>query len=129
MIVIRSLDGQNIDVDENAIVLVAGPFPHDVGPHTYIHGATPGPLITSEPAQELIARLGVNPPLAKLTRPDLSPVWIKGAAVTSVRAPLPTEQQGPGEVNAVLQVNSLRQAVHEDVPTARSIIDAVGGNV
>ena len=31
MKVIRSLDGQNIDVDENAIMLVAGPFPHDVG--------------------------------------------------------------------------------------------------
>jgi hypothetical protein len=129
MSVIKTVDGQDIDVNENAIVLIAGPYPHDVGPHTYVYGATHGALVTGESADGLVARLGINPLLAKLTRPDSSPVWVKGSTVTSVRVPIPTEQQGPGQVNAVLQVGSLHQTVHEDVPTARSIINAHGGNI
>jgi hypothetical protein len=129
MAVITTLNGQDIDINDNAIVLIAGPFPNDVGPGTYIYGVTQGALITGVPADALVARLGINPPLAMLTRPDSSPVWIKGSAVTSIRASIATEQQGPGEVNAVLQVGSLHQAIHEDVATARSIIDAQGGNV
>jgi hypothetical protein len=31
MIVIRALDGTAVDVDENAVTLVSGPYPHDVG--------------------------------------------------------------------------------------------------
>jgi hypothetical protein len=129
MSVIKTVDGQDIDVNENAIVLIAGPYPHDVGPHTYVYGATHGALVTGESADGLVARLGINPLLAKLTRPDSSPVWVKGSTVTSVRVPIPTEQQGPGQVNAVLQVGSLHQTVHEDVPTARSIINGHGGNI
>jgi hypothetical protein len=129
VIAIKALNGQDIEANENAIVLIAGPYPHDVGSHTYVYGPTHGVLVTAESAEALVARLGTNPPLAKLTRPDLSPVWVKGAAVTSIRSPVPTEQQGPGEVNAVLQVGSLRQTIHENEATARSIINANGGSV
>ena len=129
MIVIKATDGQDIDGDENAVELIAGPYPRDVGPHTYVYGLTQTVLVTAERPEALVARLGVKEPLTKLTRPDRSPVWVKGAAVTSVRAPLSTEQQGPGEVNAVLQVGSHHQSVREDLPTARGIIDTHGGNV
>jgi hypothetical protein len=128
MVVVRTLDGQDINLNEKTIALISGPYPHDVGPHTYIYGATHGALITNEPADILVARLGVNPPLARLIRPDGSPVWVNGSEVNSVRAPVPTEQ-GPGQVNAVLQVGSFHQAVQQDVPTARAIINAHGGNV
>src|SRR6516225_7034924 len=93
MIVIRALDRTEVVVDENAVTLVAGPYPHDVGPHTYVHGVDRGVLVTVEDAAALTARLGIDPPLAKLTRPNRTPVWIKGAAVTTLRAPLPTERQ------------------------------------
>jgi hypothetical protein len=129
MIVIKTADGQDIDGDENAVSLIAGPYPHDAGPHTYVYGLTQAILVTAERPDALVARLGVKPPLAKLTRPDLSPVWVKGSAVTSVRAPRPPEQNGPGEVNAVLQVGSRLQSVREDLPTVRGIINAHGGNV
>jgi hypothetical protein len=85
--------------------------------------------VIGERAEDLVARLGVTPPLAKLTRPDLSPVWVKGSAVTSVRAPVPSELQGPGEVNAVLQVSSHPQMVREDVPAVRAIVHAHGAHV
>jgi hypothetical protein len=129
MIVIKTTDGQDIDGDENAVSLIAGPYPHDAGPHTYVYGLTQAILVTAERPDALVARLGVKPPLAKLTRPDLSAVWVKGSAVTSVRAPRPPEQNGPGEVNAVLQVGSRLQSVREDLPTVRGIINAHGGNV
>ena len=70
MIVIRALDGIAVDVDENAVTLVSGPYPHDVGPHTYVHGVDRGVLVTAEGAAALAVRLGVNPPLAKLTPPE-----------------------------------------------------------
>jgi hypothetical protein len=65
----------------------------------------------------------------ELDGPDRTPVWIKGSAVTSIREPSPVEPQGSGEVNAVLQVGSHHQSVHEDVLTARELINAHKGNV
>jgi hypothetical protein len=96
MLVVRALDGTDVSVDENAITLIAGPYPHDVGPHTHVHGIDRGVLVTAEDAAALVARVGVSPPLVRLTRPDLTPVWLKGSAVTALRAPLSTEQQAPG---------------------------------
>jgi hypothetical protein len=36
MIVVHALDGTEVDVNEAAVTLVAGPYPHDLGPHTYV---------------------------------------------------------------------------------------------
>src|SRR6516164_9300035 len=129
MIVIRALDGTAVEVDEDAVTLVSGPYPHDVGPHTYVHGVERGVLVTAEEAAALAARLGVNPPLAKLTRPNRTPVWIKGAAVTTLRAPIPTERQGPGVVNAVVILGDLHQPVHEDLASAQRMLNAHGAHV
>ena len=129
MIVVRALDGTAVDVDENAVTLVSGPYPHDVGAHTYVHGVERGVLVTAESAAGLAARLGVNPPLAKLTRPNATPVWIKGSAVTTLRTPIPTERQGPGAVNAVVILGDLHQAVHEDLATAERVLKAHGAQV
>ncbi len=129
MIVIQALDGTAVNVDESAVTLISGPYPHDVGRHTYVHGVDRGVLATAEDAAALAARLGVNPPLAKLTRPDMTPVWIKGSAVTAIRAPLPTEQQGTGAVNAVVILGDLHQAVREDLATAERVLNAHGAHV
>ena len=52
---VRALDGTDVSVDENAITLIAGPYPHDVGPHTYVHGIDRGVLVTAENAAALVA--------------------------------------------------------------------------
>ncbi|HYZ42646.1 MAG TPA: hypothetical protein VE687_18770 [Stellaceae bacterium] len=129
MIVVRALDGTDVIIDEEAVTLIAGPYPHDVGPHTYVHAIDRGVLVTAEAPSALVARLGVHPPLARLTRPDLTPVWLKGSAVTAIRAPLPTERQAPGSVNSVVIVGGLNQAVHETVEAARAVVNAHGGAV
>ncbi len=129
MIAIRAVDGTEVVVDGNAVTLVVGPYPHDLGPHTYVHGVDRGVLVTAEDAAALVARLGADPPLAKLTRPDASPVWIKRSAVSEIRPPLSTEQQGRGAVKAVVVIGDLHQAVHEDVQTAMRVLDPAASNV
>jgi hypothetical protein len=128
MIAIRALDGTEVAVNENAVTLVAGPYPHDLGPHTYVHGVDRGVLVTAEDAAALVARLGVDPPLVKLTRPDASPVWVKGSSVSEIRPPLATEQQGRGAVKAVVVIGDLHQAVREDMQTAMSILNPPAAN-
>jgi hypothetical protein len=129
MIVVHALDGTQVDVNEAAVTLVAGPYPHDLGPHTYVHGVDRGVLVTAEDPAALVARLGVDPPLVKLTRPDSTPVWVKGPAVTAIRPPLATESQGGGVVKAVVIIGDLHQAVREDVKAAASILNAPAANV
>ena len=123
MIAIRALDGTEVVVNENAVTLVVGPYPHDLGPHTYVHGVERGVLVTTENAPALVARLGVDPPLVKLTRPNASPVWVKGSSVSEIRRPLATEQQAAGAVKAVVVIGDLHQAVREDMQTAISILN------
>jgi len=128
MIAIRALDGTEVAVNENAVTLVAGPYPHDLGPHTYVHGVERGALVTAEDAAALVGRLGVDPPLVKLTRPDASPVWIKAAAVSAIRPPMATEQQAGGAVRAVVVIGDLHQAVREDVQAAMSALNPPAAN-
>jgi hypothetical protein len=131
MIEVHALDGTALQIDEAAVTLVAGPYPHDVGLHTYVHGVERGVLVTAEDTAAFVARLGLNPSLAKLTRPNSTPVWIKGPAVTAIRAPLATERQSPGAVNAVVILGGLglHQAVHENVTAAQQVLNAHGANV
>jgi hypothetical protein len=129
MIAIRALDGSVVDVDENDVTLVSGPYPHDVGRHTYVHGVDRGVLVTAEDAASLVARLGISPPLVKLTRPEMTPVWIKRSAVSAIRAPLPTEQQSPGAVRSVVILGDLHQAVHEELAAVEQVLKTDGAHV
>src|ERR1700751_283430 len=128
MIAIRARDGTDVVVNESAGTLVVGPYPHDLGRHTYVHGVDRGVLVTAEDAAALVARLGVDPPLVKLTRPDASPVWVKGSAISAIRPPLATEQQAAGAVKAVVVMGDLHQAVREDMQTAMSILNPRAAN-
>jgi hypothetical protein len=123
MIIVRAIDGTEIEIAEDGVALVSGPYPHDVGPHTYVRGVDRGILVTTEDGAGLVARLGIQPPLAKLARPDGTSVWIKASAVTAIRAPLATEQHPGGVVKAVVLIGGVHQAVREDVRTASIILD------
>jgi hypothetical protein len=128
MIAIRALDGTEVVVNDDAVTLVAGPYPHDLGRHTYVHGVDRGVLVTAEDAAALVARLGGDRPLVKLTRPDATPVWIKGSSVSEIRPPLAMEQQAAGAVKAVVVIGDLHQAVCEDMQTAMSILNPRAAN-
>lgn len=59
-------------------------------------------------------------PVARLTRPDGSPIWVDAAAVDFVRAPLSNEY--PASVRSVLELGSLRQPIREDLVTVASLL-------
>ena len=127
MVEIVDENGKTISLDDNSIYMVAGPYPHDVGTYTYVwFDPLPNRLVTREPPEHLVKRLKIDPALAQLTRPNHTPVWIKGAAVTQIDAPVSTEFPG---TKAVIWIEDQHQAVREDVDTARRIIKAHGGRV
>jgi len=114
MITIKSLDGKDLHINENAISMISG------GAHTNIFTLDGPKHATAESPQALVNRLGVH--FAKLTRPDGSPVWVKPSAVNVIREPISTEMQG-NKVNAVIQVApAFKQALREDVATASRML-------
>jgi hypothetical protein len=131
MVAITTLSGQEVDVADESIALVAGPYPHDVGPHTYVYGPTAGVLITGEAPDLMVGRLLNHADFAKLTRPNGSPAWVHAKAVSVVRAPLSTEAPDPGEglVNAVLVIGKFHQSVQEQVSVAIQILNAHKGQL
>jgi hypothetical protein len=122
MVAITTLSGDVVELGDDMVEIVAGAYPGDVGPHTYVYGATRVALITAEAPQLLLGRLKKKEQFAVLTRPNGTPVWIRGPAVTALRAPLWTEIPYPGMVNAVVLVSQFHQPVREDIPTAGQIL-------
>jgi hypothetical protein len=120
---IVTIDGANIQLDESSIILFAGPYPYDVGSHTYIYTSEPKQLVTTEDVEHFAQRVPNAGDFAILTRPNLSPVRIKGSAAVNLRLALGTE----APAKCVVFVRQLHQAVMEDLATARRIINAHGG--
>lgn len=131
MVEITTLSRQQVDVPDDDIALVTGPYPHDVGPHTYIYGPTVGALITGEAPQLLISRLQNKATFAVLTRPNGTPAWVHAPTVSVVRNPLWTEVPYPGQgvASAVVIIGRFHQSVQEQVPIVIQILNAHGGHL
>ena len=125
MVAITTLSGEQVDVPDTNILLIVGPYPNDVGPHTYVYGPGAG-LITSEAPQLLLSRLETKADFAVLARPNGTPAWVHAPDVTAVRAPLWTEAPYSGQriANAVVIVGQFHQAVQENVPLAIQILNS-----
>jgi hypothetical protein len=126
---ITALDGSIIHIDCNSVTIVAGPFPGDPPKRSYVTGPGPAPITTNEDAATLVARINPKVLLAKLTRPNNTPVWIQGSAVTLVRPPIDGDAPPEEKVGAVLFIGDNHQAVVQDVATACSIVNSHGGNL
>jgi hypothetical protein len=129
MTAIIDVEGNTQYIDDDTVVTLAGPAPADPPNRSYVTGPGVSPIQTNEDVAVLLARLRPKTPLAKLTRPNNTPVWVKGAAVSRLMAPTANDII-PGElVGTVLYFGGLRQAVVEDVPAVRAIVNAHNGNV
>ncbi len=130
-LVITPLTGQDVDVSEDAIALIAGPYPGDVGPHTYVYGPTVGALVTAEAPQLLVSRLKNAADFAVFTRPNGTPAWVHAPSVTAVRAPVWTEVPYPGQgiAQAVLVMGKFHQSVQEKMAVSVEILNAHGAHL
>src|SRR5271157_1270136 len=123
MATLTTVDGIKITFKPRSVKAIAKD--HDLSGKqvTIVYGITDGFLIISETALEFMSRLKIDTKnFAQFTRPNGSPVWISGEAVSSIRAPLPDEYDT--DVNTVIFADSLTQAVQESpVDVAKELND------
>jgi hypothetical protein len=126
MISIKLVNGDHVEVRDEGVALVAGPYPHDVGPFTHVYGSTAGAIVTYEAPQLLVNRLSTKAQFAVFTRPNGTPVWIYAPDVDEVREPLWADQRTNGIVKAIVMVGSFHQAVQESAAVAEQILETHG---
>ena len=124
---LTTTSGEVIDFDPAAVTAISDMDPDSGAAVTCVYGIEGGVVQTVDPVSHLLQRLHLTNKVAKLTRPDASPIWIVAAVVTTLRAPLPNEYAP--EVKAVIAVAGLMQGVTETLPEARGAIDAAGGHL
>ena len=120
MVDLVTLMGMTVTVPDSAINVVSGPYPGEEGVKSYIRGGFgPGAIETNEDASHFVDRLQST--LARLTRPNGTPVWVKASAITILRFPFDTEMSPPN-VRSVIIVGGFHQALQEDIATVRQIL-------
>jgi hypothetical protein len=127
MAILSTIDGHQITFDPEYVSMLTD---HDAGTGaavTTVYGITTAPVHISEQVGAFLGRLGLADALALLTRPNNSPVWIKGAAVSSRRAPLPDEYVRG--VSTVLSVGTMIQGVVGSPASATAALNACGGHL
>jgi hypothetical protein len=130
MITIEDLGGTQIKLQEEQIGLICGPYPNDVGRHTYVYAADPPLTVTTEAPEALVSRIELSPPMARLTRPNSTAVWINGSFVTAVRGPLKGDARSAKAIVVLEKLGPLlRQAVEEPIPDAIAALNAAGARV
>ena len=119
--------GEQFNFDPAAVTTLADRDVATGEAATCVFGVMAVPLKTPEAVVSLLDRLHLGAKVARLTRPDASPVWFVGPAVTALRAPLPDEY-APG-FQAGLSVTGLVQGVMESLEQARRALNAVGAHL
>ena len=129
MIVIRALDGTAVDVDENAVTLVSGPYPHDVGPHTYVHGIGARCAGDGGGCGGAGGALGDQPAIGKADPPEPDASLDQGLCRHHAPRPDADRTARPRSREPVVIIGDLHQPVHEDLATAQRMLNAHGAHV
>jgi hypothetical protein len=124
---ITTVEGLRILFDPAAIAAIAGSDGQTGATGAVIYGLGPEGLTVGESTAALIKRLSLASSLAKLTRPDGSPIWINGKSVSVARQPSPGEYQA--QVQSVIFAGAIKQAVREMLDDVRQAIDRAGANL
>ncbi len=124
---LTTTSGEVIDFDPAAVTAISDMDPDSGAAVTCVYGIEGGVVQTVDPVSDLLQRLHLTNKVAKLTRPDASPIWVVAAAVTTLRAPL-SDEYAP-EVKAVIAVTGVMQGLTETLPEAQGAIDAAGGHL
>jgi hypothetical protein len=119
---ITTVEGLRVLFDPAAICAIA-----DSGGQAVIYGLAPDGLTVGESTDGLVRRLNLASSLAKLSRPDGSPILVNGRSVSVARQPAPEEYGA--EVHSVIFPGALEQAVRETLDVARQAINRAGGNL
>ena len=127
MATLNTIDGHQITFSPGKVVAIADHDASTGAAVTCIYGVTKEMLHINEGVKAFIARLKIAKKLAQLTRPNSSPVWINGSAVSSLRAPLPGEYVAG--VNTIVSTGALVQGVKESVEATTTALNDHGGDL
>jgi hypothetical protein len=127
MATLTTVGGLQITFTPSSVELLADHDASTGAAVTCVYGVTKDMLKIVETVQNFLSRVRITKNFAQLTRPNGSPVWISGSAVSSLYAP------GPGEyvagVNTVVVTGALTQGVQEAPAAATTALNAHGGNL
>ena len=124
---ITTVDGLKVLFDTAAIAAIAGAEGQAGVAGAVIYGLGPQGLTVSESTAALVQRLSLAASLAKLTRPDGTPIWINAKSVGVARQPSPGEYEA--QVRSVIFAGAIKQAVRETLDDVRQAINRAGGNL
>ena len=124
---ITTVEGLRVLFDSAAISAVADSDIQTGAAGAVIYGLGPQGLVVSESTDALIGRLNLTSSLAKLTRPDGSPIWINGKSVSVARQPSSGEYEA--QAHSVIFADALKQAVRETLDEVKQAVNPVGGNL
>ncbi len=127
MATLTTVDGIQITFESRTVSALADHDANTGAAVTCIYGVNEGVLHISESVQAFMTRVGITENFARLTRPNGSPVWINGSAVSSVCAPLPGEYVP--DVETLVFAGSLTQGVKESPADVTKAINNHGGDL
>jgi hypothetical protein len=127
MATLTTLDGHQITFSPGSVGAIADHDGSTGAAVTCIYGVTKGTLHIAETVQQFMARVKITTKLAQLTRPNGSPVWINGSAVSSLRPPLPNEYVSG--VNTVVFTDAIIQGVKETPQATTTALNSHGGDL
>jgi hypothetical protein len=124
---LTTLGGLQISFDPDSLAAIADHDSNTGKASTTIYGVTKAEIHIAESVEAFLARIGLAAKFAKLTRPNGTPVWINGGAVSSLRPPLPGEYLDA--VKTVISMEPLTQGVKEVPEHAKAMLNAHGGKL
>ena len=124
---ITTVEGLRVLFDPAAIAAIARSDGQTGVNGAVIYGLGPQGLTVSESTAALVQRLNLAASLAKLTRPDGTPIWINGKSVSVARQPSPGEYEA--QVHSVIFAGAIKQAVRETLDDVRQAINRAAGNL
>ncbi len=127
MAILTTVDGIQITFESKVVSALADHDANTGAAVTCVYGINEGVLHISESVQAFMTRVGITKAFAQLTRPNGSPVWINGSAVSSICAPLPNEYVPA--VKTLVFAGSLTQGVKEPPADVTKAINNHGGDL
>jgi hypothetical protein len=127
MAMLTTIGGRQITFSPGGVQAIADHDATTGAAVTCIFGLNKEMLRIEESVPMFMARVKITKNLAQLTRPNGSPVWISGAAVSSLRAPLPGEYVAG--VNTVVSTDALVQGVKEISDEVTLALNDHGGDL
>jgi hypothetical protein len=127
MATLTTVGGLQITFKPSSVAVLADHDASTGAAVTCVYGVTNNMLKIDETVQKFLSRVGIAKNFAQLTRPNGSPVWINGSAVSSLYAPGPKEYVA--SVKTIVVTGALTQGVQEAPDAATTALNAHGGSL